>query len=187
MFNFTEAMERLITHISETCPEFAHVEPERMLVSHIRTRSPGIHGVYASCQPLRFENGERTTKRRERTFSMPEVVVDGSEILYIVYFALPRFMNLDFETKLTTVFHELYHIGPTFNGDLRRFPGKNYAHGHSRKVFNDRVRVFSHKYLMNPEALEYTTFLNGSFKELEIKYGSIVGTYVRPPKPRLVG
>jgi predicted metallopeptidase len=117
---------------------------------------------------------------------MPEVVVDGSEILYILYFAMPRFMDLDFETKMTTVFHELYHINPKFNGDIRRFRGKYFAHGHSRKVFNDRVSAMAHEYLEMPGASENAEFLRHTFKELEAEHGRVVGTKVRPPKPRPV-
>ncbi|HEY3297989.1 MAG TPA: putative metallopeptidase [Armatimonadota bacterium] len=184
MFDFSEAMHGLIRHITAVRPEFAHVRPEELLVSYIVTRSPGVHGIYASCQPLRFKGGERTHQHRGRTYSMPEVKMNGKEMLYILYFAMPRFMNLDFETKMTTVFHELYHVSPKFNGDIRRFRGKNYAHGHSRKVFNQKVWGMASEYLAMPESSETTAFLRMSFDDLAREYGKVVGTKIRPPKPK---
>ncbi|MDH7481041.1 MAG: putative metallopeptidase [Armatimonadota bacterium] len=184
-FNFTEAMERLIRHISKVCPEFSHLDSERIIVATLQTRSPGLHGVYASVQPLRFKDGERMIKRRGRTYIMPEVRHDGKEILYIIYFALPRFLNLWFEEKLTTIFHELYHISPQFNGDLRRFPGRNYAHGHSRKKYNELLQPLIAEYISNAEAKEMTEFLRQNFQELEERYGKVVGTKIKPPRPSL--
>jgi predicted metallopeptidase len=186
MFDFTESMDRLIRHISVSSRKFKHVQPDRLLVAYIQTRSPGIHGVYASCQPLRFKNGEVTTNARGRTYSMPKIVHDGREMLYILYFALPRFMNLDFEAKMTTVFHELYHISPEFNGDIRRFKGKNYAHGHSRRVYNERMKALADDYLSRPDADEYTAFLRMDFEELSRECDGVTGRKISPPKPQVV-
>ena len=186
MFDFTKAMERLVRHIVEVCPEFAHVQPDNLIIAHIRTRSPGTHGVYASVQPLRFEGGEPTIMKRGRTFAMPQVMHCGHEILYIIYFALPRFINLSYEEKLTTVFHELYHISPKFNGDIRRFKGKNFAHGHSRKVYNEKMQTFVNNYMSKPATDEYTEFLKMDFEKMSAEYGRIIGTKVKPPRPRLV-
>lgn len=185
MFDYTEAMECLIRHIIAHCPEFAHVDMDRVVVASIRTRTPGAHGIYASVQPLRFKDGARTIKRRGRTYSMPEIRVGEVEMMYIVYFALPRFADLDFATKMTTVFHELYHIGPKFDGDIRRFPGRNYAHGHSRKKFNALVQGFVDEYQSRPESELPTSFLRMSFKELQTRYGGVEAQRVKPPRPQL--
>lgn len=179
-------MEGLIRNIAENHPKFHHIQPDRLVVAYIRTRTPGVHGVYASVRPLRFEGGEQTITRRGRTYAMPELNHNGKEVLYIVSFALPRFLDLDFDTKLTTVFHELYHINPKFNGDIRRFRGKNYAHGYSRKRFNEIVGEMAAEYLAMPGAEEQVAFLRMSFEEMNRTYGHIVGSKVRPPKPRLV-
>ena len=52
----------------------------------------------------------------------------GVEMLYILKFYLPRFQNEPFEEKLTTIFHELWHISSDFNGDIRRHSGRCYVH-----------------------------------------------------------
>jgi predicted metallopeptidase len=186
MFDFTEAMEELAGHIAQNCPELSHVDPGRMVISYTHASTPGTLGVYASVRPLRFKDGAETTVHRGRTYTIPRVMHNGRDVLYIIYFALPRFLNLNFDTKLSTVFHELYHISPKFNGDIRRFKGKYYAHGHSRKRYNERVWELAQKYLSMPESEQYTRFLRLDFDELERKFGNIVGTKVRPPKPKPV-
>ena len=186
MFDYAEAMESLIRHIVASCPGLAHIRCDEVVVSFIRTRSPGPHGIYASLMPLRFEGGSTTAKRRGRTYEMPKVVHKGNEALYIAYFALPRFANLSFDEKLTTVFHELWHIGPEFDGDIRRFAGKYYAHGKSRKRFNDAIRGMMDEYVKLPGADERLAFLRMSFDEMESLHGRVTGARVRPPKPKAV-
>lgn len=186
MFDFTSAMTRLFFHIVDVTPGFEHIEPDRVMIAFNQCRSSRIHGVYASCQPLRFEGGERTRMFRGRLFEMPTVTQDGVEMKYILYFMLPRFMNLDFETKLTTVFHEIYHISPKFNGDIRRFKGKNYAHGHSRKVYNDRMRAMMEEYLKKPGSKELASFMKSSFRDISSLHGGVTGTSIRPPRPQPV-
>lgn len=186
MFDYTDAMEELMRHIAGNCTELAHVQNDRIIISYIQTRSPGAHGIYASVQPLRFKDGALRMKRSGRTYAMPELTHEGREIMYVVYFALPRFANLTFEEKLTTVFHEMYHISPEFNGDIRRFPGKYYAHGKSRKGYNERVRKLADKYMKLPGAEERVGFLRKDFDELLRAHGRLMGNRVRPPKPKLV-
>lgn len=186
MFDYTMAMDGLIRHIVCVCPDFSHIRPDELIVSYIQTKSPGTHGIYASVQPLRFKNGERTMVQRGKPYNMPRVVRQGREILYIIYFALPRFANLQFEAKLTTVFHELYHISPEFNGDIRRFKGRMYAHGGSRKQFNEMVSRYAQEYLALPGAEEHASFLRLNFDELCNQFGGVVGNRIRPPKPKLV-
>ncbi len=52
-------------------------------------------------------------------------------MLYLVTFCLPRFLDQDFDDKFITLFHELYHISPRFEGDLRRHEGRCALHSHS--------------------------------------------------------
>ena len=39
-------------------------------------------------------------------------------------FYLPRFCDQSLDEKLSTVMHELWHISPAFDGDIRRLPGR---------------------------------------------------------------
>ena len=61
-------------------------------------------------------------------------------MLYILNFYLPRFLDLPLDEKLTTVAHELWHIGPRFDGDLRRFRGRCYAHSGSQRKYDAQVK-----------------------------------------------
>ena len=62
--------------------------------------------------------------------------LDRREILYVMTFCLPRFLDQPFEEKLVTLFHELFHIGPAFDGDLRRYAGRYEVHTHSQKEYD---------------------------------------------------
>ena len=95
----------------------------RVAVSFRQTRKRMPRGLYASLTPLRFAGGGTDAVRRGRKFSIQRVEVDGREMLYVLNFYLPRFLDLGFPRGLTTIAHELLHIGPNFDGDLRRFPG----------------------------------------------------------------
>ena len=62
-------------------------------------------------------------------------------------FYLPRFMNLDFREKLITVLHELWHISPDFNGDIRRHAGRYHAHTHSQAEYDAEMGVLADRWL----------------------------------------
>ncbi|MHB1458443.1 MAG: hypothetical protein ACYC0V_16165 [Armatimonadota bacterium] len=186
MFNYTDNLKRLICHITANMHEFNHIKPDQLHIAFSQSKVAGVHGVYATVHPLRFENGSLTTVRRNRTYRCPTIVENEKEILYIITFYLPRFANLDFEVKLLTIFHELFHISPLFNGDIRRFPGKNYAHGHSRKKYDDSIGKYVKAYLLLPGAVEESDFFRFDFNTLEKKHGSIRGHNIRIPRPFLV-
>jgi hypothetical protein len=146
------------------------------------TKSGKATGVLAKVVPLRFENGARQGIHGKKRFMMPPMVFQGRELLYLAMFFLPRFQNQSLEEKIRTVCHELYHINPQFNGDIRRFPGANYAHGRSRKwydtLFEDSVqRVL--KWL--PASPEFD-WLKLSFDELYGQHGALAGHRFAMPK-----
>src|SRR5437773_25781 len=135
MFNYTEALEMLIREIVERVPEFGHVEVDRLLVACARSRNNGPVGGYAKIVPMRFAHGARERRIGRHTYEMPPLTYRGREILYLIYFFMPRFGDLSYRQGLETVVHELYHISPRFDGDIRRFPGRNFAHGVSQQRF----------------------------------------------------
>ncbi len=186
--NLTAELERLIADICRRMEEFRHIDPNRVLVCVASTRGSGIHGTYAKIHPLRFAGGAASTiirrGRRILTCTMPTVFHRGEEMLYIVYFLVPRFLDLPFREKLITVFHELYHISPAFDGDIRRFPGRNYAHGSSTKQYNARMARLVDAYLDHQQDESLTRFLDGTMDELRSRYRTIVGR--RLPAPKIV-
>jgi len=186
-FNYTDALWEVVRDIVATLEEFRHVDLDRVLLSITQARQATKHGVYASCLPLRFEGGARETTQGGRTYRMPEIRREGREILYILYFMLPRFhAEQDYHEKLATIIHELYHISPLFNGDIRRFSGKNFAHGHSRDVYHAAMRKLADRYLATSPRAEQHEFLREPFPVLLQRPGGLVGYSLTRPRPILV-
>lgn len=188
--NLTGELERLITDITGRIDEFRHVDPSRVMVCVATTRGGGVHGTYAKIHPLRFENGSRTTlvKRRQSSVrcEVTPVSRQGVEMLYVIYVLVPRFLNLPLREKLITVIHELYHISPAFDGDIRRFPGKNYAHSSSRKKYNALMAQMVDRYLEQPENVSRVSFLEGDMAAMRTRYGSLVGRKMAAPRLRII-
>lgn len=133
-------LDALCRQLCQTLPQLAHIDPDRLLFTLVRSRAQGLHGTYARIVPLRFAGGaSEITRRRgriEETYRMPPLNHLGREIYYLISLLVPRFLRLSLEQKLTTLLHELYHISPACDGDIRRFNGRNFAHGHSRAAYN---------------------------------------------------
>ena len=186
-FNLTAALEQLIADLAESLPVYRHIDPARLLVSVSSARNGGSGGVYAKIHPLRFPGGSRRDVVRrghhQLHVEMPEVTRRGAEILYLIYFMVPRFFDLPLREKLITVCHELYHISPAFDGDLRRFPGRNFAHGSSRKKYNDLVSQSVDEYLLLRGEENLPRFLTSTMDELRRDCRAIVAQ--RIPAPRL--
>jgi len=179
-------MRRLIEDIVARCPVFSHVDTDRLLIGCVRARTSKASGLYARTVPLRFEGGSLTIQKGGVLYRVPRVVQDGKEMLYIISFCLPRFHDLPFEDKLTTVFHELYHVSPSFNGDIRRFEGSNYVHSGSQRKYDELMRTFAQEYLSGRHCEEVDSFLKPSYRELCEKHGGIRMAVYRPPRPQVV-
>jgi predicted metallopeptidase len=187
--NLTAELEHLIRHIVASHGEFAHIDPSRVLVCVTTTRSSSSHGVYAKIHPLRFPGGQTVHKARRGRhtllYTMPDIGHNGVEMLYVIYFMLPRFIDRPLREKLITVFHELYHISPRFDGDIRRFPGRNYAHGGSTKRYNALMGRFVDEYLLHPESGMHTSFMDCDMSGLRGRHRAIVGRKMQMPKIRV--
>ncbi len=157
---------------------------DRVAVTFAQTRSPVEWGLQAKLTPLRFEGGNRVERRNGRLWTVQKVIHRGQEALYILTFYLPRFLNQTYEEKLVTVFHELYHISPYFNGDIRRFAGSCYVHTGSQKEYDRQMGVFVREYLKQQPPHELMHFLRFSFHELKKQVGTVMG--VRIAIPRLI-
>lgn len=162
--------------IASQVSDFQHIRHDHIWTSVSQCRNSAGHGVYASVLPLRFKEGAREVIRRGVRYSRVPLFNGDHEILYIVTYFLPRFCNLGFEQKMKTIFHELYHISPEFNGDIRRFPGRNYAHGVSRKKYDECLKPLIQQYLsVRGESHSILAFLHDDFESLMKERGRIVG------------
>jgi predicted metallopeptidase len=183
-FDFTGAVRQLCSDIVFRCPGLAHVDPTRVLFGFTQARNGRAHGLQARVTPLRFHNGLLIRRHRGVPYQVQRYVVDGFEMLYLMTFCLPRFLNQAFEDKLVTLFHELYHIGPRFDGDLRRHDGRYSIHSHSQRCYDEHMAKLARGYLATDADPDLHRFLRLSFRELRQKFGAVVGVVV--PRPKLV-
>ena len=93
-FNYTNALWEVVRDVVATLEELRHVELDRVLLATSQARQASKHGVYAACVPLRFENGAQETVIRKRRWKMPAVRHEGRDMLYLLYFMLPRFATI---------------------------------------------------------------------------------------------
>jgi predicted metallopeptidase len=183
-FDFTGSMDLLVDDIVKTHPFFKHIIPDSIFIA-ISPSNGNKSGVVAKLRPMLFEGGLRIKTVRGINYEAPEVIINGTNILYIVYFHLPRYLDHgNHKTKLSTVLHELHHISPLFNGDIRRYSGKNYAHGNSRKSFDDVINIYTNEYIESTSQPELSYFLKYKYSELRRKYGAICGDMIRIPRSR---
>jgi predicted metallopeptidase len=182
-FDFTLHVRRLAEDMTGRLEELAHIDLARVGIRFCQARKPVRHGLWASLTPLRFQAGALTTKRRGRTWAIQRVHDQrGHELLYLLSFYLPRFMNLPPREKLATVVHELWHISPDFDGDLRRHPGRCYAHTHSQSSYDRQMHALAEKWLALEPPRDLHAFFDCSFAELEQRHGRVFGTKIRTPK-----
>ncbi len=186
MFDYSFHMMKLVEDICHTCKALNHIDTKKVLVAVSRSRSRSKDGLQAKLVPMRFQGGLQTNRFGRDGYEMPRICHEGNEILYLIYFCLPRFQNLRFEVKMSIIFHELYHISPLFNGDIRRFPGRFYQHSHSEKEYDRIVGKLSNDYLGNSSNKHLMEFLKFRYEVLREKYGEIGGMRLNVPEPKLL-
>jgi len=183
-FDFCAAMRRFCDDVCQRHPEFRHIDMNRVAVTFAQTRSPVEWGMQARLTPMRFEQGATTERRDGRTWTVQRLYHQGQEMLYILTFYLPRFLNQTYTEKLVTVFHELYHISPVFDGDIRRFEGNCYMHTHSQDSYDRQMEKFVRQYLRMKPPTGSRAFLRHDFHGLRRACGEVVG--LRLPNPRII-
>lgn len=184
-FDFGRHVRRLARDIARRCPELRHIDVGRILFTVTQARTGRKHGLQARVTPLRFDGGKLIRAHRGgRYYQVQRFRLDGRDMLYVMTFCLPRYLNLDFDDKLTTLFHELFHISPEFDGDLRRHEGRYHIHSHSQKEYDAQMAPLARAYLDRKPDPRLLAFLRLNFAQLRHRHGSIIGLYV--PRPRLL-
>jgi predicted metallopeptidase len=187
-FDFTLHVRRLCADITSRLPELNHVEMSRVAVSFSQTRKTSSYGMYASLTAMRFPEGRTHTIRRGRKWGVQQLIgPGGKEMLYILTFYLPRFLDMSFEDKLLTVFHELWHINPKFNGDSRRYAGRCHAHGSSQAKYEARVSMLVERWQSLDPPSSIQEFLKHDFATLVSQHGRVFGQKITAPKLIAVG
>jgi predicted metallopeptidase len=177
-------MTHLCSDIISRCPEFTHIRLEHLLITFTPSRSRSRYGLQARVTPLRFRQGALTRRHGLQEYQVQRFFVDDREILYLVTFCLPRFLDQPFEEKLITIFHELYHISPAFDGDLRRHNGRYCLHSHSKAAYDAHMHRLARNYLAHQPPAELLKFLHLDARRLVEHYGGIIATIV--PRPKLL-
>lgn len=182
-FNFTDNMRRVCEELVARLPELQHIELKHMAFAFAQARNRSAYGTYATLTPMRFEGGSLFTKRRGQRYTVRRLYDSkGNELLYIVTFYMPRFMDVDIVEKISTVIHELWHISPDFNGDIRRFPGRCYAHSSSQKDYDAEMDRMAVRFLNSNPPEEVIGFLHHRFDDFMQQHGPIFGAKIKHPK-----
>jgi len=175
-------MYHLCDDVTQRLEVFRHIRMSQVAVTFAQTRSRVSHGMQAKLTPLRFENGSLVTRRRGRSWTVQRLFCGEQEMLYILTFYLPRFLQHDFREKMITVLHELYHISPSFNGDIRRLEGRYHVHSHSQKEYDRQMGDLVDEYLRTGPEREMYEFLRHDYRSLKLRHGGVVGMKVPIPK-----
>ena len=182
--DFTSVVRRLCEELCRL-DELRHVDMARVAVRMCQTRRPGPYGVQATMTPLRFRDGAATVRRRGAEWVVHPVPrdVEGRDGLYLLSLYVPRFLDLSFDEKIAVLVHELWHVSPAFDGDLRRFPGRYHAHGARCDRYHDEMRDLAARWLAADPRAAWRPYLDGDFAALRARFGRILG--LRIPTPRL--
>ena len=183
-FDFTSTLDRVCRDVARRLKEFRHVDMDRVAVTFAQARRRVSWGMQAKLTPLRFEGGAAVKTDRRGSWTIPKLYDGPHEQLYILTFYLPRFLERPPVDRLVTVLHELHHISPEFNGDIRRFPGRCYAHSHSQAEYDAEMTALAAKYLAARPPRYAVRLLNSSYADLVRRHGAVVG--LKLPVPRLV-
>lgn len=181
-FHFTHRMSVFCADVCSRVRAFRHIDIERVLVTFIRCRSRRRWGLQAKLVPLRFRGGRITEVRGNYRYRVQQVLVGRIEMRYVLSFYLPRFLDQSFDEKLITVFHELYHISPKFDGDVRRFDDADFVHGRSQRDYDRKMAELAREYLRSRPSRTSFDFLRMSFDDIERYFGEIVGLQIASPK-----
>lgn len=142
--NLNDAIRALLEDVRERMPEFAHVQPSRVLVvaGEARRASRG------TVKPLTFAGGKTLDARGRRK---PLVKVHGRKMLYCITLRPLFFRASTPETRVGTVLHELYHTSNAFDGTL----DEGRRHARLGPEFSRKLRPLVRRYLRHcpPELL----------------------------------
>lgn len=181
-FDFTRAMRRLCEDVTRRMDVFRHIHLDQVAVTFAQARRRVPHGLQAKLTPLRFAGGSLITRRAGQLWTVERLFDGDREMLYILTFYLPRFLDHCFREKMITVFHELYHISPNFDGDIRRMGGRYHVHSHSQREYDLLMEELVDNYLAASPPRELYSFLDSRFRGLCSRYGAVVGKTVPIPK-----
>jgi predicted metallopeptidase len=184
-FDFCAAVRELCRDLCARLPEeYGHIRTDQIAFAFAQARRRVPHGLQAKLTPMRFAGGSLIERRYGRSWTVRRLYDGKREILYILTFYLPRFLDHPPLEKLVTVLHEMYHISPNFDGDIRRFGGRYHVHSHSQDEYDRLMEEHARHYLSLRPPRRIWGFLEKNFRELERDHGRVYG--VKVPIPKLI-
>ena len=184
--NLTDVLSLIIHDMIRFTGEFRQFDMNRILICCATNRRDGRGATYGKLLPMRFKDGSSVIKYNDKYYTIPKLNVNGSEILYIIYFYVPKFFDLSARDKIKVMFHELYHINPDFNGDIRRMGKVKSAHGHSRKSFEEKYIEYAEDFFKKISAAPYCNFLAMNTDDLKKYFRKIQYRRIKQIKPVLL-
>ncbi len=185
--DLTDVLTLIIQEIQARTKLFSFLETEKCTVCVASNRKNSRGGIYGKLVPLYFENGTEEVSFRGKRYRMPVVQRNNIRQKYIIYFYMPKFFDLDAREKLRVIFHELYHINPAFNGDIRRMTKGKAAHGHSRRHFDSHFQKELDQFYAYVETTHYIRFLRLTSRDIFHLFGKVKGRRMKLPRPVTTG
>jgi hypothetical protein len=183
-FDFCGHVRRLCADIAARCDALRHVDVSRVLFAVTQARNHKTGGLQARVTPLRCREGRLLRQRRGIWYQVQRYFVADREMLYLITFCLPRFLDQERDEKFITLFHELYHVSPAFDGDLRRHGRGGAWHADSKSAYDRHMADLARAYLASGPDPALHDFLRLNFAQLQHRHGNVIGVMV--PRPRLV-
>lgn len=184
--NLTDVLTLIIHDMIKSTEEFKPFNLNKILICCASNRNDFKGATYGKLIPLRFKNGSEIINHNGRFYKIPKVTINDIEILYLIYFYIPKFFNLSAKDKVNVMFHELYHINPGFNGDIRRMGEFKSAHGHSKKSFEEKYIDYADKFYDKIESTPYYNFLQMNSYDIEKHFKKITYRRMKSIKPVLL-
>jgi predicted metallopeptidase len=186
LINLTDVLTLIIHDMIKSTEEFKPFDINKILVCCASNRKDSKGAIYGKLQPLKFKDGSEIIKHNKKYYTIPKIVLNNIEILYIIYLYLPKFLNLSIEDKINVMFHELYHISPEFNGDIRRMGKFKAAHGHSKKSFEANYIKYASNYFSKINGTPFYSFLQMSSEDLKKQFKVIKYRRIKNIKAQLI-
>ena len=184
--NLTDVLTLVIYDIIKSTDEFKSFDINRILVCCASNRKDSKGAIYGKLQPLRFRDGSEIIEHNKGYYAIPKVVLNKIEIFYILYLYIPKFFDLTIKDKINVIFHELYHISPEFNGDIRRMSNVKSAHGHSKKSFEERYIKYADRYFSKLNETPFYNFLQMNLEDIKKQFKVIQYRRMKLVKPQLI-
>jgi len=184
--NLTDILTQIIHDMVRSTDEFKLFDLNKILICCASNRKDFKGATYGKLLPLRFKDGSEIIKHNGKFYTIPKLKINNIEILYIIYLYIPKFFNLSVKDKINVMFHELYHISPEFNGDIRRMGNFKSAHGHSRKAFEEKYIYYADSFYKTINNTSYNNFLKMNSEDIKNRYKTVKYRRLKNIKPVLL-